>query len=203
MGEPKKEPKRKPKYGLLSCVGYIYQYLWKNERWLAVYELLTVIIAVAAAALTLYTPSLILDALESASEFGYVALVIVGLLIAGFLAELAREAVSICNQLGEINVASHLVYQKMCRQRSRDWYHQYSESVQKLDERADKAAQDNHTAGAHLPMNFAAIVATALNFLLFGGVPSCAITAPSVNSTRLWTMLCRWISTSTCSNGTR
>lgn len=172
MGEPKKEPKRKPKYGLLSCVGYIYQYLWKNERWLAVYELLTVIIAVAAAALTLYTPSLILDALESASEFGYVALVIVGLLIAGFLAELAREAVSICNQLGEINVASHLVYQKMCRQRSRDWYHQYSESVQKLDERADKAAQDNHTAGAHLPMNFAAIVATALNFLLFGGVVS-------------------------------
>lgn len=172
MKKTQKEPKRKPKYGLLSCVGYIYRYLWKNDRCLALHGLFTVVITVAAAAVELYTPSFILEALENASAFGYVALVIVGLLIAGFLAELAGKIVSIRNETGEFYMTYHLLYQKLSKQRSRDWYHQYSESIQKLDERADKAVQDNHTAGVHLPMDFAAIVATVLNFLLFGGVVS-------------------------------
>ena len=172
MEKPRKEPKRKPKYGLLSCVGYIYRYLWKNERQLAVHGVLAVVITVVAAALTLYTPSFILKALETASEFGYAALVIVGLLTAGFLTEFANEMVSIYNQTDEMYITYHLMYRKLSRQRSRDWYHQYSESIQKLDERADKAVEDNHAAGVHLPMNFAAIVATILNFVLFGGVVS-------------------------------
>ena len=172
MGNPKKEPKRKPKYGLLSCVGYIYRYLWKNDRRLALHGLFTVIITVAAAAVALYTPSFILEALERASAFSYVALVIVGLLIAGFVAELAGEIVSVRNQTGEIYMTTHLMYQKLFKQRNRDWYHQYSESIQKLDERADKAVQDNHAAGVHFPMDFAAIVATVINFVLFGGVVS-------------------------------
>lgn len=172
MKKTQKEPKRKPKYGLLSCVGFIYRYLWKNDRCLALHGLFTVVITVAAAAVELYTPSFILEALENASAFGYVALVIVGLLIAGFLAELAGKIVSIRNETGEFYMTYHLLYQKLSKQRSRDWYHQYSESIQKLDERADKAVQDNHTAGVHLPMDFAAIVATVLNFLLFGGVVS-------------------------------
>lgn len=172
MGKPKKEPKRKPKYGLLSCVGYIYRYLWKNERRLALHGLFTVIITVAAAAVALYTPSFILEALERASAFNYVALVIVGLLIAGFVTELAGEIVSVRNETGEIYMTTHLMYQKLSKQRSRDWYHQYSESIQKLDERADKAVQDNHAAGVHFPMDFAAIVATVINFVLFGGVVS-------------------------------
>ncbi len=172
MRKPKKEPKRKPKYGLLSCVGYIYRYLWENDRRLAVHGLFTVIITVAAAAVTLYTPSFILEALESAPAFGYVALVIIGLLIAGFLTELAGEIVSVRNQTAELYISTHLMYRKLSKQRSRDWYHQYSESIQKLDERADKAVQDNHAAGVHFSMDFAAIVATVLNFVLFGGVVS-------------------------------
>ncbi|MCD8021557.1 MAG: hypothetical protein LUF30_00735, partial [Lachnospiraceae bacterium] len=165
-------PKRKPKYGLFSCVGYIYRYLWEQERWLAVNGPLTVVITVAAAALALYTPSLILSALESATEFGYVALVITGLLIAGFFAEFINEIVSIRNNTGEMYMTTHLNYLLLSKQCSRDWYHQYSESVQKLDERATNAAQSNHAAGVHLPMDFAAIVAIILNFLLFGAVVS-------------------------------
>lgn len=172
MEKNKKEPKRKPKYGLLSCVGYIYRYLWENERQLALHGPFTVVTLVGAAALTLYTPSLILEALGGASEFSYVALVIVGLLLAGFLAELANELVTIRNDTAEMYICFHLMYLFQSRKRSRDWYHQYSESVQKLDERANMAVENNHAAGVHLPMNFAAIVATIINFVLFGGVVS-------------------------------
>ena len=175
MEESGKVTKRKPKYGLFHCVGFIYQYLWKNERWLAVHGLLTVIVTVAAAALTLYTPSLILEALESASEFGYVALVIVGLLLAGGMAGMASAIVSFRNDVGEMYMTSHLMYLKLTEQRTRDWYHRYSEAVQRLDERADKAVRNNHATGVHLPMDFAAIVATILKVLLFGGVVSLAV----------------------------
>ena len=172
MEKNKKEPKRKPKYGLLSCVGYIYRYLWENERQLALHGPFTVVTLVGAAALTLYTPSLILEALGGASEFSYVAMVIVGLLLAGFLAGLAGELVTIRNDSAEMYIAFHLMYLIHSKKRSRDWYHQYSESVQKLDERAGTAAENNHAAGVHLPLNFASIVATVINFLLFGGVVS-------------------------------
>ncbi len=167
-----KSPKRKPKYGLFSSVGYIYRYLWRHERGLALNGLLTVVITVGAAALALYTPTAILKLLENASDFGYVALVIIGLLTAGFIVELASEIISIRNETEEVYMTSHLVYRKLSRERSRDWYHQYSEEVQRLDERANKASENNHAAGVHLPMDFAAIVATIVNFLLFGTVVS-------------------------------
>lgn len=172
MGKLKKEPKRKPKYGLFSCVGYIYRYLWKNDRRLVFHGVFTVPVTLIAAALALYIPSLILDALENGTTFSYVALVIVGLLLAGFIAELANEILKIRNETAEFYIVDSLMYQQLSNQRTRDWYLQYSKEVQELDQRAYKAVDTNHAAGVHLPMNFAAIVATILNFLLFGGIVS-------------------------------
>lgn len=172
MGKPKKEPKRKPKYGLLSCVGYIYRYLWKNDRKLVFHGVFTVPVTVIAATLTLYTPTLILDALETGAAFSDVALVIVGLLLAGFIAQLANEILKIRNETAEFYMFNHLMFQQLSNQRTRDWFLQYSERVQELDQRAAKAVETNHATGVHLPMDFAAIVATIINFLLFGGVVS-------------------------------
>ncbi len=172
MRKTKKEPKRKPKYGLFSCVGYMYRYLWKHERAIALQCVATVPVTLAAAALALYTPSLILDALGSAADFRYVASVIVGLLLAGFLAELANRLLRNRDETAEFYIYSHLYYQKFLHIRTRDWYHQYSEAVQKLDERGAKAIGDNHAASVHLPMDFAAALASVANFLLFGGVVS-------------------------------
>ena len=172
MGKPKKEPKRKPKYGLFSCIGYIYRYLWKNDRKLVFHGVFTVPVTVIAAALTLYIPSLILDALETGETFTYVALVIVGLLLAGFIAELCNAVLKIQNETAEFYMFGHLFFQQQSNLRNRDWYLQYSKEVQELDQRAEKAVDTNHAAGVHLPMDFAAILATILNFLLFGGVVS-------------------------------
>lgn len=172
MEKSKKEPKRKPKYGLFSCVGYIYRYLWKNDRRLVFHGVFTVPVSLIAAALALYIPSLILDALETGTTFSYVALVIVGLLLAGFIAELANEILKIRNETAEFYMVDYLMYQQLSNQRTRDWYLQYSKEVQELDQRAYKAVDTNHAAGVHLPMDFAAIVATILNFLLFGGIVS-------------------------------
>jgi len=172
MKKTNKEPKRKPKYGLFSCVGYMYRSLWKHERAIVFQCAATVPVTLAGAALALYTPPAILAALGSAADFGYVASVIMGLLLALFLAELANGLLRVRDDSAEFYIFSHLFYRRMSAKRTRDWYHQYSKAVQELDERGAKAISNNHAASVHLPMDFAAVIASVANFLLFGGVVS-------------------------------
>ena len=65
----KKEPKRKPKYGLFSCVKYLYQILWKYERSLTFSGILTVPFSLLLSALALYTSPTILKVLEKTRNF--------------------------------------------------------------------------------------------------------------------------------------
>lgn len=172
MKKNKGQTAHRPRYGLLSCVAYIYRYLWRHDRRLALHGVLTVPVTLIAAALSLYVPSLILNVLEQGETFHYIALVIVGLLLATFLAELGGELLKARNATAELYMTNYLLYEQLSRQKTRDWHLQYEREVQELDQRAGKAVASNHTAGVHLPMNFAAIVATVLNLLLFGGVVS-------------------------------
>ena len=172
MGKSKKEPKRRPKYGLFSCVGYLYRFMWKSDRRLLLYGLLVVPVMVTGAALNVYVPSWILSVMERSGEFGYAALVIAGLLLARFLAGLVNEILEIWSSSSEIYIVNHLNFEEFANHQRRDWYHQYLPEVQRLDERGGKATENHLSAGVHLPMEFSEISATILNFLLFGGVVS-------------------------------
>ncbi len=104
----KKEPKRKPKYGLFSCVGYMYRLLWKYERRLAFVGIFTVPISLCLSALALYTPSALLSVLEGSERFSYIALVIVGLLLAKLLFDLVNGILN-----NRISNAEHYVLKRM------------------------------------------------------------------------------------------
>ena len=167
-----KEPKRKPKYGLFSCVGYIYRLLWHSERGLVFTGIFTVPISLALSALALYTPSVVLSVLEESNRFTPIALVITGLLLAQLLCDIANNILSAKIHSSEHYVLKQMWYIWMKYERDRDWYHQYDPEVQKLNERADNAAANNHTAGVHFPMDFADMLTQILSFLLFGAVVS-------------------------------
>ncbi|MCM1057406.1 MAG: ABC transporter ATP-binding protein/permease [Firmicutes bacterium] len=166
------ESKRKPKYGLFSCVGYIYRLLWQSERGLVFTGIFTVPISLALSALALYTPPVVLAALEASEGFSTVALVIAGLLLAGLLCDMANNILSARINSSEHYVLAQMNYTWNKYTRQRDWYHTYDTNVQKLDERANNAINDNHTAGVHFPMDFSDMIAKLLNFLLFGTVVS-------------------------------
>lgn len=167
-----KEPKRRPKYGLFSCVAYIYRLLWRTERQLVFTGIFTVPAALALSALTLYTPPAVLSALEAAEHFTPVALVIVGLLLAQLLCDAANNIISAKINSAEFYVLGQMGYSKELRERDRDWYHRYDPEIQKADERAANAVSDNHTAGVHFPMDFSDMLSQILSFLLFGTVVS-------------------------------
>lgn len=167
-----KEQRRKPKYGLFSCVRYIYGILWHSERSLVFTGILTVPLSLALSALALYTPPAMLAALETWDRFPPIALVITGLLLAGLLFDAVNNVIS-----GRINVSEHYVLTQMLYiwqkyKRSRDWYHIYCPEIQKSDERAGNTVNNNHTAGVHFPMDFSNMLTKLLSFLLFGTVVS-------------------------------
>lgn len=168
----KKEPKRKPKYGLFSSVAYIYRILWQTERGLAFTGLFTVPVTVVLTALSLYTPSAVLRALSSQKGFSYVAQVILGLLLAKLCFDLANTVIWQKISGAEHLVLMQLIYMYNYYQRMRDDYLSYDVQMMKLDERGNAAIRDNHTAGVHFPMDFANLAGTILNFILFGSVIS-------------------------------
>ena len=152
--DTKKSKKRKPKYGMLSCVGYIYRLLWNTERGLVFTGIFTVPISLVLSALALYIPSFILSVLETSDNFSKVALIIAGLLLTQML-------FSICNTILSIKVGSseHLVLLQMeymwtKKTRDRDWYLDFDPEVDIKNERAQKAMENNHSAGVHFPMDF-------------------------------------------------
>ena len=83
-GREKKASKRKPKYGILSCVGYMYRLMWRHARPLVFVGCFTVPISLAMSALALYIPTITLRYLERSNRFSTVALVILGLGLAEF-----------------------------------------------------------------------------------------------------------------------
>ncbi len=65
-----------------------------------------------------------------------------------------------------------MTYLWQCKRRDRDWNHEYNPDVQKSDERCMNAIRNPYTDSAHFPLDFANIIASILNFLLFGSVIS-------------------------------
>ena len=163
----KKEPKRKPKYGLFSCVGYIYKLMWEYERSLAFTSVLTVPVSLILSAIGLYTSPIILCVLEMSDTFSYIALVIVGLLGAKLVFDLAKNLIGQRIQLSEGQIDMRLMYMLSVARRDFDWYLEYDPEVHIKKMRADESWK-----GAHLHRHFSEILISLLEFLLFGTVVS-------------------------------
>ena len=168
----KKEPKRKPKYGLFSCVGYIYRLLWKYERRLAFVGIVTVPISLCLSVLALYMPSAIISALETSDRFSYITLVIAGLLLAKLLFDVFNCIISTKISYSEHYVLSWLRDLRRTRKFDRDWYLRYDPEADKMDDRALDALGNSNSAGVHFPMEFSGMLTQILNFILFGSVIS-------------------------------
>lgn len=167
-----KEEKRKPKYGLFSCIGYVYSFMWKHQRKLALAAILSVPVSVAMAAVGLWAPPAIISALEKGGAFSDVALVIIGVTLAELLLGVINNVISIKNENSEHYLLLHLMYDRAEYLLSRDRYLEYDPKVKESDERAHAAVRNNHTRGVHFPVDTAVMLANILKFLLFGAVVS-------------------------------
>lgn len=168
----KKEKKRKPKYGMLSCVAYMYKLMWKYEKSLVFTAIGKVPVDLVVSVLALYTPSIILRMLETSDTFSAVALVIIGLLLAGMLSALAGSLISAKGQFSEMYLTFRMICLLECHMLDRDFELSFMPEIKKLDERAGEATRNNHTRAVHFPMEFSNTISLVLKFALFGTVLS-------------------------------
>ncbi len=167
MAKVQKEKRRKPKYGILSCVGYMYKMMWKYARGLVFVGIFTVPVSLAMSALALYVPSITLRYLEKSRYFSTVGLIILGLGLAEILLSLADKRIEIETVLSRHYIQGQMEYDLIRRWRDRDCFLEYDPEVQQLDERA----RPSHNA-TMFPLNFAAMVSAVLKFFLFGSIIS-------------------------------
>ena len=168
----KKETKYQPKYGLFSCVKYTYRLLWNTERELVWVSLFMVPLSLILSALTIYITPTVISVLETSQHFSTVTLIIMGLLFAKLLFDLAQNIISTKTEYAQYRMSNQMMYLWQCKRRDRDWNHEYNPEVQHHDERCKNAFQSPGSAGSNFPMDFANIIASILNFVLFGSVIS-------------------------------
>ena len=173
MSKRKKEKaqKRKPKYGMFSCVRYIYRVLWENQRFLVFVGLAVVPLSLLAAALGLYVSPAIINAIGSYSDFGYIALVVAGMVLARAIVDSANKMLQGIVSYAEMDVMNILNYKWTSVYRTADWYLNYDVHYNEVSERANTAIRD-HSHATHFPMIFAETVGEVLKFFLFGATVS-------------------------------
>lgn len=167
-----KEPRRKPKYGLLSCVVYIYRFLWSRKRVLVWVGLLYAPMNVALSALELFIPTAVIGSLEHTGRFSVIALVILGLLSGKLLLQLGNEVLGAKKGTADLYTFLELHLHIECHKLDRDAYLKYDKDVVELDQRADSAVMSNHSRAVNFPMDVANIAALVMKFILFGSVIS-------------------------------
>lgn len=170
MKKQKKGEKRKPKYGLFSCVGYIYKKMWRWEKRLAFSCAASIPFRLMSAALALYLPSAILNVLQVSDTFLMVTEVIAALVVTQTLFDALVGYTNLKNGNSEHILLLRMLYEHKERAYDKDWYLSLDPEIQKIENRSQSAIQHNHTAGVHFPVYFSNLIYNILSFILFGAV---------------------------------
>ncbi len=166
-----KEQKPKPKYPILSCVGYVYRLLWENARFLVFVGIAVVPLSILSAAFGLYASPMIISALGKYSSFGYVALAVAGIVLARAIVNAANGTLQTIIQNSENHVVSLLAYKSMEATRLGDNYLLNDVNYRAILDRANAGVRD-HSHATHFPMIFAETVGEIIKFFLFGATVS-------------------------------
>ena len=166
----KKTPKRKPKYGMFSSVGYMLKLMWRADKSIAFSSVATIPVRLILSALGLYMPTVILRELEVSSDFAWIVAVICGFVMAQMIFSLVQHAVK-----KNINISEHLILMEMDaklyeRLYDSDYFLDLNPDYKIKQDRAYGVTQNNHTAGVHFVSYFADIVVHILSFVFFGTV---------------------------------
>lgn len=168
-----KEPARKPKYGTVYCMKWLVTRMWQWDRSLIWSSVALIPLSVLLYAIGLYTPSIILDSLQTNEDFNEVALIITALLCATLFFNLAKDFISQVRWQAEHRNAKRFHWELAKTDLQKDYFLNYDEEYLKLYDRAGKVL-GNNAAGSpgRFVIRFSDMTANVLCFALFGSVIS-------------------------------
>ncbi len=164
-----KEPKRQPKYGMFSCLKWMGKLLWKWEKTIAVSAVLVIPLAVALYWLNTYTPSIVLDRLQTSETFATVVYTILALLLSALGFRMIKNYVDIKRSLSSDFLSLRLYHILSEATLSKDYYLFFDEECQEKFKRARNARWGK---GSTFPTELGNLAVNIICFVLFGSVIS-------------------------------
>lgn len=165
----KKEPRRKPKYGMLSCLKWMGKLLWKWEKTIAVSAVLVIPIGVVLWWFRIYTPSIVLDRLQTSDTFATVVYAILALLLTELGFRMIKNYVDLKRDMSSEYLGMRLYHVLAESRLTKDFYLQFDEEYQKKLKRANEA---RYSKGNVFPNELGNLVINIICFVLFGSVIS-------------------------------
>lgn len=170
--KPEEESKRKPKYGVLSCVLFSLQKLWQTSPSCAVSTVAAIPVSLVISAIGLYLPSTILGALEIGEPFLQIISLIAALMATQLVFSLVHQYVDHKRQHIEFRMVDRMYFDLYQKILSMDHFLKLEDDNETIRTRAHEATRNNHAAGVHFLPDACDILTYILHFLLFGTVIS-------------------------------
>ena len=168
-----KETVRKPKYSTTYCIKWLVTRMWQWDKSLIWSSAAVIPLSVILYALGLYTPSIILDGLQTNEDFNEIALIITVLLCATLFFNLVQDLIYQVRGQAETRNANRFNWERTKAGLQKDYFLNYDTEYLKIYHRAS-AVLGNNGAGSpgRFIIKFSDMAANVLCFVLFGSVIS-------------------------------
>lgn len=167
------EKTRKPKYGIFYCIKWLVRRMWQWDRSLIWSSVALVPLSVFLYAIGLYTPSIILDSLQTNEDFNQIALIITVLLCATLFFNLVKDFISQIRGLAEHYNAYRFHWEIIKTELQKDFFLYYDPEYKKIYDRVNQIlGKGAEGSPGRFVIRFADMTANVLCFVLFGSVIS-------------------------------
>lgn len=168
-----KKPARKPKYSTAYCMKWLVTRMWQWDRSLIWSSAALIPLSVLLYGIGLYTPSIILDSLQTNKDFNEIALIITALLCATLFFNTAKDWISLVREQAKSRNANRFHWELIKTYLNKDYFLNYDQEYLKLHDRAGHVL-GNNAAGSpgRFVIQFSDMAANVLCFVLFGSVIS-------------------------------
>lgn len=171
--EKGKEPVRKPKYSTAYCMKWLVTRMWQWDRSLVWSSTALIPLSVILYAIGLYTPSIILDSLQTNEDFNRIALIITALLCATLFFNLAKDLISRMRWQAEDRNVDRFAFELTKTDLQKDFLLNYDKEYLKLYDRAFQVmGHGMNGSPGRFVIRFSDMAANVLCFVLFGSVIS-------------------------------
>ncbi|MDE5803218.1 MAG: ABC transporter ATP-binding protein/permease [Lachnospiraceae bacterium] len=168
-----KEPARRPKYGTVYCMKWLVTRMWQWDRSLIWSSAALIPLSVLLYAIGLYTPSIILDSIQTNEDFNEIALIITVLLCATLFFNLIKDLISHVRSNASDRNFMRFYWELIKTRLQNDYFLNYDTEYLKLYDRAEQVFGNGMEGSpGTFVIRFFDMAANALCFVLFGSVIS-------------------------------
>ena len=167
MEKKKKEPKKKAKYSMARCIGYMLSLAWKHMKSVIGVSILLAIVSVALNLVQLYVAPEILERVEQQASMGELLGTIAVFSAAIFLLMTARSYIDKNTMISRCHIRVQIIKDLARKSCKTSYPNQQNPEVKKLRQAADAATGGNSEATEHVWATLTDLLTNILGFIVY------------------------------------